>query len=325
MTTEKLIRSLSMCAVAAFVFSSCSSSTSSPDLDETPPPVPTGLAISQIGNGSVTLTWSAVSDNGLNGYNVYWLGGTTVEKANANTKFFNSTTAIITGLDYDILYYFAVSAVDGSNNESALSVQLSGIPFNTTNPSPPADVDLVAENIDYPKVTLFWEDNIEPDIAEYRVYRATDTVSLTDSTSLLAIVTQPSYIDASVDIGKSYYYSVTAIDKGDWESPRSAIVSDYVLPPVTLTTPLDFSYVSKNPTLEWESVIGASLYKVIITSSRIGGEIWTMEVDKNTTQITYNGKTKLINGNTYYWKVGAISRTEINSVSAIGSFVVKTQ
>jgi hypothetical protein len=88
---------------------------------------------------------------------------------------------------------------------------------------------------------------------------------------------------------------------------------------------VNFQYVGTAPTFTWQQVAGAKKYNVVVTTSRIGGEIWNVEVDGAVTQATYNGKTRLISGNTYYWKVGAISRSEINSVSNIGSFVVRAQ
>ncbi len=66
-------------------------------------------------------------------------------------------------------------------------------------------------------------------------------------------------------------------------------------------------------------------YVLTLMSSRIGGEIWYIEVDKNITEVPYSGPSDLISGNTYYWRVGSISKTEINSESAVGTFVVKIE
>lgn len=303
----------------------CSSSTGDSKPDVTPPPVPTGLNIEKIDNGSANLIWNAVSDRGLNGYNVYWLGGAEVDTLNANRRLVVTNSATISDLDYDILYYFAVTSIDQSGNESALSAQKNGRPLNTLPPSPPKGIDLVGENIDYPKITIFWAENVEPDIAYYNLYRALTSSGLDDTTSFVSNLTHENYIDIDLKIGVSYYYRVTAVDKGGWESTPSEIVSDYVLPKVTLVSPLDFSYTGVSPTFQWKSVTGAKKYKIVVTTSRIGGEIWNIEVDENTTNIMYQGKTKLISGNTYYWKIGAISRREINSISDVGTFVVRVQ
>jgi len=321
-------RFLSLCCAllaGALVVSGCGSSTGNTKVDLTPPPVPTDLLIRQIGNGSVTLEWAPVSDPGLRGYHVYWQGGATVDTLKANRRFTAANTLTISDLDYETTYSFAVSSIDQSNNESALSVSRSGTPYNTTPPLPPEGVDLVAENIDFPRITLYWIENTEPDIARYDIYRALSVSGLSDSTNRVAKVTQNNFIDTGVQVGTIYYYRVKAVDKGGRESPPSAFVSDAVLQKVTLLSPINFTYVGLNPILTWEAVAGARKYNVVITTSRIGGEIWNVEVDGATTKIAYSGNTKLISGNTYWWKVGAISNREINSVSDTGSFVVQSQ
>lgn len=303
----------------------CSSSTSEKKEDVTPPPVPTELTITQIGNGSVHLTWKAVYDSGLKGYNVYWLGGSEVDILNANLRFVSTNSTEITGLDYETLYYFAVTSIDQNDNESALSVQEGGKPLNTTSPAPPAEIDLVAENIDYPKITVYWAENEEPDVAYYNLYRSLTAAGLEDSISFVISLTHENYIDIDVEVGVNYFFRVTAVDKGGWESAPSSIVSDYVLSRVELISPVDFEYTSAAPTFKWEDVTGAKKYNLVVTTSRIGGEIWNVEVDDTTTQTVYQGKTKLISGTAYYWKIGTISRREINSVSDVEGFVVRVQ
>ena len=294
-------------------------------IDITPPPVPSGLQITSIGNGAVSLEWEIVPDNGLEGYNVYWLGESEVDTLSANRRFVQINYATISGLDYDILYYFGVSAVDNNRNESAISVQISGKPLNTTSPLPPSNVLIVAENIDYPKIAVFWSPNTEPDLDHYNIYRSLDSNELDDPLSFVSSATLESYSDINVDIGVKYYYRITAVDKGGWESTPSSIVSDFILPPVELVSPVNYQYVSKTPTFSWKIIDGAVSYNIILSTSRIGGEIWNMLIDGGKSQITYNGKTKLISGNTYYWMIGAITRTEINSISAVGTFVVRSE
>ena len=311
--------------VSIMIFSGCDSSPSKPNIDVTPPAVPQGLTIDRIGNGAVELSWTAVRDEDLRGYSVYWRGGAPVDTLNANKLFTTSTTASLSGLDYNTIYNFAVTALDQGGNESAFSSQQRGIPSNITSPSPPSGVDLVGENIDYPKITVFWTANTEPDLANYRVYRALTPGGLADSTSYIATVSKENYSDIKVEIGVAYYYRITAVDKGGWESVPSSVVSDYVLPKVFLISPVNFGYVGGVPVLSWNSVPGAKKYNVVVTTSRIGGEILNVEVDSSITKLAYNGKMRLISGNTYYWRVGAISRSEINSVSDIGSFVVQGQ
>jgi len=323
---KKLCFLVSACLCAVVFIGGCSSSTGNEKLDLAPPPFPTDLSITQIGNGAVSLTWAPVSAQDLKGYYVYWQGGAVIDTLKANRIFTSASGITISDLDYETTYVFAVSSIDLSGNESRLSVNRSGKPYNTTPPLPPSGVDLVAENIEYPKITLYWSENTEPDIAYYRVYRADSTSGFDDKQPPVATVSQQSHFtDTSIAVGAAYYYRITAVDKGGWESAPSVFAGDSVLPKVTLLAPLNFEYTGNTPAFSWQGVNGAKKYNIVLTTSRIGGEIWNIEVDSTVSQVTYNGKTALKNGNTYYWKVGAISRKEINSVSNIGSFVVRVQ
>jgi fibronectin type 3 domain-containing protein len=323
---KKLMVLLTACIPAGIIIAGCDSSTGHTKVDLVAPPFPSDLTINQIGNGAVSLSWEPVTEPDLHGYNVYWQGGAAIDTLKANRKFTTASAIQISDLDYETTYSFAVTAIDMSGNESRLSVTRSGKPSNTTPPLPPNGVDLVAENIEFAKITLYWSENSEPDIANYQIFRALSSTGFDDNQTPLATVTQDNHFtDTTIEVGVAYYYRIRAVDKGGWESAPSLIAGDAVLPRVVLDSPINFAYTGMAPTFTWQGVNGAKKYNIVLTTSRIGGEIWNIEVDSTVNQVTYNGKTALKSGNTYYWKVGAISRKEINSVSNVGSFVVRTQ
>ena len=311
------------------LLSGCSSSTGGSKVDVTPPPVPSGLTITEIGNGAVSLSWKSVSDKGLKGYSVFWMSGAEIDTLQANHRFVTINSITISGLDYDTEYSFAVSSIDKSDNESALSVKESGTPYNTTSPAHPSGVDLVAVNIDSSLITVYWNKNEESDFEYYRLHRALTAAGLEDSTSFITTLTEEIYVDTDVEVGMNYYYRLTAVDKGGRESAPSEIVNDYVLPEVILISPVGRETAGTSPTFKWENVQGAKKYNFVLFTSSIGGEIWNTTVmandnpDETIIQTTYNGKTRLIVGNTYYWVVGAISRKEINSKSNVEAFRVQ--
>ena len=318
---------ISVLSLALCVNGCSSSTTSDKNIDLTPPPVPTDLHFTEIGNGAVGLNWDNVLDTGLDGYYIYWLGETGIDILYANSRFVQTNFVTISGLDYDIEYFFGVTSVDKSGNESAISVQVSGKALNTTPPLPPSNVDIVAENIDNPQITIFWFPNTEPDLDHYNIYRALKSSDVEDSLSFFTSVKSDttSIIDFDVEVGVKYYFRITAVDKGGWKSASSAVVSDYVLYPVELISPVDFESVSKTPTFKWEKIEGAISYHIYLLESQIGGDIWDTLVNGSTTQVTYSGNIQLISGEKYYWKVGAISRTEINSISSVGTFIVRNE
>lgn len=316
----KRMKKMFLCAglLAGILFFGCNSSTG-PDL--TAPPVPQNLVFTEIGNGAATLSWTALSDRSLVGYIVYWQAGTTVDSAAANSVTVTGNGATITGLDYETVYSFAVSSLDASGNESSLSAVRSGTPYNTTPPLPPDGLDVVAENIETAIITVRWSANTEPDIATYEIYRAFSSAGFTD-TPLVTVAGTTTFIDTTAEVGAVYYYRMKAVDRGGEKSAASETVSDVILPRPVIIAPLNFEYVGSTPVFSWQAVDGAASYHVVVSTSSISGEVWSTDVDGAKTQVTYSGKTKLVSGTKYHWKVGAVSKEEVNSVSS-GSFTVQ--
>jgi endonuclease I/PKD repeat protein len=92
--------------------------------DTTPPATPTGLTASG-GNGEVSLAWTGNFESDLAGYNVYrsdTAGGTYV-KVNGATV--NTSAYTDTNVAASSTYYYKVSAVDTSANESVKSSSVS--------------------------------------------------------------------------------------------------------------------------------------------------------------------------------------------------------
>jgi hypothetical protein len=100
--------------------------TSAPP-DTTAPETPAGLAASAVTSTSLTLSWSAATDNvQVTGYRVY-RDGTLVASP-------TSTSVFVTGLVAGSLYAFTVSAFDAAGNASPPSAPLS---VTTAAPPPP--------------------------------------------------------------------------------------------------------------------------------------------------------------------------------------------
>jgi hypothetical protein len=84
-------------------------------------------------------------------------------------------------------------------------------------PAAPTGLTAVAGN---QMVSLDWNNNAEPDLASYNVYRSTTSGSGYGKLNV-ALVSSSNYIDNTVTNGIPYYYVVTAVDANDHESGNS--------------------------------------------------------------------------------------------------------
>jgi chitodextrinase len=178
--------------------------------------VPSGLVASAITALSLTLSWSASTDNiGVAGYRVYRDGVLAVSSA--------GTSVQLTGLAAATLYSFTVAAFDLAGNTSAPSaaLPLTMLPplLDTLAPSTPTG--LVASALAPTLLTLSWTasvDNVA--VAGYRVYR---------NGVLVASPVIPTAAISGLVANTQYSFTVSAFDAAGNASPQSA--------PLSVTTP----------------------------------------------------------------------------------------
>lgn len=177
--------------------------------DITPPDIPTNLnAIAN--DGSVDLTWNAVTAVDLAGYNLY-LNGTKVNMS------------LITALNYtavasnNVNNIWTLTAVDTNANESLFSNAVT-THYDTISPLSP--VGLVANPNGTGVITLDWTDNTEPDLAGYSVYQDNSKIT----TSLL---TESEYTISSLANDVLYNFAITATDLSNNESLKSSSITYY--------------------------------------------------------------------------------------------------
>lgn len=150
--------------------------------DTQAPTAPTNLASSNVQSTSLTLNWTASTDNvGVTNYNIYrnntFLGST------GN----NSTTFNVTGLTASTSYSFFVRALDAAGNISAnsntINVTTTAGGGNDTQP-PSTPTNLAASNITSTSLTLNWTastDNVG--VTNYNIYRNNNYLASTGSSA----------------------------------------------------------------------------------------------------------------------------------------------
>jgi len=235
-----------------------------PPADTTPPTAPSGLQASVI-NNTVTLSWTASTDNvGVTKYDVYrsTTSGFTPSAANRIGQP-TSTGFTDVGLANGV-YYYKVAAEDAAGNISAASNEANAAVGDITPPSAPSGLTAGASGS---SVSLAWTgstDNVG--VVRYDVYRSTTSGFTPTAANRIAQPTGTSYTDSGLAPG-TYYYKVTAEDAaGNISSPSneaSGTIADTTPPsaPSGLAATASGSSVSLTWTAATDNV-GVAVYNV---------------------------------------------------------------
>jgi hypothetical protein len=169
------------------------------------------------GNGQVLLIWSKDNHPNFMRYRIY--GNTMphpitmIDSTNGEAA---DTAKVIHGLINGVTYYFRLTTVDSLGIERDSSNEVATKPSILI--SKPNLTAIPGDG----QVLLHWGKNTEPDFLRYRVYGDSmpDPITVIDST------TEGGVTDTSKDIyglinGTTYYFRITAVDSGGFESDYS--------------------------------------------------------------------------------------------------------
>src|SRR6266508_1465460 len=233
--------------------------------DNKKPSVPTNLKISGSTQSSVTLSWSASTDNvGVVGYGAY-NGSTRV----AQTA---GTTYTFTGLSCGKSYSLGIDAYDAAGNRSdvrfATVIASTGACSDAQAPTAPTNLTMSSRTAT--SISLTWSpstDNVG--FVGYGGYKAGASVGTSSSTS---------YTVTGLSCGATYTIGVDAYDASGNRSSQSAVMmattacNDTVAP--TAPTALTTANVTQTAlTLSWTAStdnVGVAGYDVFANGTKIG-------------------------------------------------------
>jgi hypothetical protein len=116
------------------------------------------------------------------------------------------------GVVNDSTYHYVVRSAAGERapwRESQDSNEIEATPTDFTPPAPPRGLAAVPGR---GGIALSWDPNTEPDLLGYLVYRR-ELPTLTSSRLTQAPIPTTTYLDRTARPGKSYAYTVTAVDR----------------------------------------------------------------------------------------------------------------
>jgi chitodextrinase len=211
-------------------------------LDATAPTTPTGLQVTNVSYTSLTLNWSASTDiAGVTGYQVFVDG---LPVAGETTPL---TSYNVVSLTQGATYQLTVKAVDAAGNVSAASSGVSATTLVATDTeAPSAPSNLVSNELTGTSVKLSWTastDNVA--VTGYEIY---------DGTVLITTVASNQHTLTGLSDGKSYAFSVRAVDAvGNKSSASNAVAVNTpdVTPPTTPDNLTAINVTKDSITLSW--------------------------------------------------------------------------
>ena len=216
-----------------------SSPTRTIQVDQTPPPAPTGLT-AQTPTNHVVLSWPATPDTGQNGsgvsqYRVY-RNGTPIALVQATS--YTDTSLAIEGT-----WQYTVSAIDAAGNEGP---QSAAFPVLYDATPPPAPVGLSVAPLTTSQPTLTWLSGGPDALSGF------DHYELLRDGAVVASTTQTSITDVTLTANGSHTYAVRAVDAAGNHSastPVQTTIFDNTAPaiPASLSVPSP----TNRPTLTW--------------------------------------------------------------------------
>jgi len=309
------------------------------NVDLQPTSAPSGLQVTEEGDGSVSLEWNSVAD--VDGYNLYRspLSGGGWEKV--NTDLIASPDFIDTGLQNAHTYYYVVTAVDGFGNESAYSNEVSALPHltigwaNLQSPSSMTHTISVTDRTDnaYGQVWIdgvtnqpgpanglraqlgFGPDGSDPDgNAAWVWVEASYDKEVGNNDQFVAsmlpeeVGTYDYAFRYSTSDGQDWVYAdLDGIQNGYSPDQAGSLTVNPSADTTPPATPTGLSVVSASPSgvqLTWDAVLGdASLYGYEVLRSDLSGGNYTMIARVTTNSYT---DTSVVEGATYYYVVRSL-------------------
>jgi hypothetical protein len=170
------------------------------------PGAPAGLTATASGPSTISLDWGDNAEPDVVSYDVY--RGTTKIATDVPTSDYEDS-----GLPGSTQFCYQVVAVDAGANESAKSDEACATTWEADTTPPAAPTNLTATTLSSSKIALDWDDNSEPDLASYNVYR--------DGDQIVSGLTSSEYTDTGLSGATEYCYEVTAVDTSMNESAKS--------------------------------------------------------------------------------------------------------
>ena len=259
--------------------------------DKEPPPEVTNLSHSMNERKrEVTLTWDPLEIPDLLGYFVYRgrqkkdLQRIVGELLKADRKpSFQDAGYEKRGLQPGATLFYGVAAADTSLNEGSMAIIEIKVPDKIP-PGPP--LSFFARPTKEGNIQLKWQPNLARDIDRHRIYRKEKRGFI--------VVSEPagekkSWLDETVERGKTYIYRITHLDTSDNESEPSKeikVIPTDVLPPEP-PKGVKAEFTGRGVFISWEQSLSEDTEGYYLYRAAYKGGAWQRITEKPLTKTEY--------------------------------------
>ncbi|MHC1737076.1 MAG: fibronectin type III domain-containing protein [Ignavibacteriaceae bacterium] len=189
--------------------------------DNNPPSIPEDIIADSV-EGAIGISWKMNLELDTKGYNIYRSLKINKEFTKLNTEIIplDKTFYYDNTFDFGIQYFYCLTSVDNSGNESEKCNPLAIVYEDLVAPEPPGNFKYTVEN----KIIKFsWSSSVSPDVEGYHFYRgeSKEVIPRVTENGLKSLTyTDSGFAGKGFTPGKRYTFAITAVDRGRNESPK---------------------------------------------------------------------------------------------------------
>lgn len=205
------ISSLNQAAVESYITKIVSAKTKSV------PPLVEGVSASRGKTKSIEVTWNHSSIPDLKHYAILKKRIDSSEAQKEIRISADTTTYLDENLPDGARYHYQVKAVDIDGREGMFSIAASGTTKSI--PTTPKNIEVFRDGN---KLMMKWDENPEPDIVKYEIYKITGFIGVMKK---IGFTKKPSFVDRNVKKGARVSYKIVAVDEDNLKSKKSDIIT----------------------------------------------------------------------------------------------------
>ncbi len=291
--------------------------------DKTPPPVPK-VDVPKSLPAAAALSWQNPADADFSGVRIY---RREVSKGKEG-KLQSGPELLVTAKlldaqttqyeDHDVvpgrIYQYELTALDRAGNESEHAPGVLARPRDVIPPAIPRG--LTAKGLEQGVVKLSWNASSDADLFAYRLYRNIDNVAAkypittirVDTLKPGKLVEYDDHLDANSQ--STYQYSISALDKTENESPRTAPVDarlpDHLGPAAPIITAV--TAVNGGIEISWVASVDKDVAGYRVYRGENIDSLSLLDKDKTGVATTYKD-ANVKSGVTYFYAIAGVDRS----------------